>query len=110
MTIRTPLEAKVADILNERDLMITIGESQGVRLGMRFRVLVSDKIASRIGEPPGFIEKTQVIVTDVRPEFSICRTYRTSDMKIIQVTPLLAGLAAAFLVPNPDIAGLIRGI
>jgi hypothetical protein len=79
--IRETLEGRVAAILNERELAINIGESNGVRVGMKFKVL-SDQL-TEIYDPDtnevlGVIdrEKVRVQAVVVQKKFSVCRTYR----------------------------------
>ena len=77
-----PIEGKVASILNERELAINIGRCDGVRRGMKFKILaetpteISDPDT---GENLGIVdrEKVRVQATEVQERFSICRTYKT---------------------------------
>jgi hypothetical protein len=73
------LEGKVASVLNERELVINVGERDGVRRGMRFAVLAG---ATEIpdpdtGESLGTIDRTKVRVqaVHVQERLSICQTY-----------------------------------
>lgn len=91
------IQGKVAGILTERELTINIGSSNGVREGMKFKVLANEPIAvvdpvtcAKLGEIDR--EKVRVITTEVQEKFSICKTYQK------RVTPgsawfnVLAGL------------------
>lgn len=75
------LRGKVAALLNERELVINLGEAQNVEVGMIFRVLA--ETPAEIYDPDthdllGVIdrEKVKVKVTEVQPQISICRTYQ----------------------------------
>lgn len=76
-----PIEAKVAQILNRRELVINRGESSGVTEGMTFAVL-NRKGASIIdpdtGEDLGSVPLAKVLVqvTRVEPRLAVCRTFR----------------------------------
>ncbi len=76
------LEGKVAAVLNERELAINIGSSHGVTVGMKFKVLAEKPIELQdpdSKEELGLLdrEKVRVEAIDVKPKFSVCRTYRT---------------------------------
>lgn len=77
-----PLRGKVAAILNERELAINIGTTDGVKPGMKFKVLAeypTEVFDPETSERLGTIdrEKVRVQATEVRERMSICRTYRT---------------------------------
>lgn len=76
------IEGKVAGVLNERELVINIGSLQGVKRGMKFKVLASEPLViydPETGEKLGMLdrEKVRVAAVEVHKRFSICRTYRT---------------------------------
>lgn len=75
------IEGKVAAILSEREVAITVGARDGVKLGMRFKVVEPEGVPVSnpdTGEQLGVIqrEKVRVEVTEVHERFSVCRTYR----------------------------------
>lgn len=74
------IEGYVAQILNERSIVINKGSTAGVKIGMRFKVLsttpleVVDPITS---DPLGELnrEKIRVECTELYDTFSVCSTY-----------------------------------
>jgi hypothetical protein len=75
------LEGLVAGVLNERELVINIGETSGVRKGMIFKVLADEPVDildpvtdESLGQL--ILEKIRVKVSKVDEKLSICRTYR----------------------------------
>jgi hypothetical protein len=80
---KKPIEGKVAGVVTERELAINIGESNGVQVGMRFKVLSGKPAEVRdpeTNEVLGYVDqvKVRVKVTSVEARFSICRTYEVS--------------------------------
>jgi hypothetical protein len=76
------IEGKVAQIISIRELAINKGEVDGVREGMRFRVLSESPLTVAdpdSGDDLGTVdrEKVQVEATEVYARFSICRTFET---------------------------------
>lgn len=76
-----PIEAKVAQVISERDLAINRGSSAGVEVGMRFKILSSEPAEIRdpdtdevLGEVE--ISKVEVEVISVQPNLSVCRTFK----------------------------------
>ena len=76
------LQGQVAQILNEREIVINIGSERGVSVGMKFAVLAD--APTKVYDPDnGDLldvidrEKTRVEAIEVRPKITICRTYRT---------------------------------
>ena len=74
------IEGKVAIILTARELIINIGNNQGVREGMKFKIMAKEVL--EIPDPDGGDilgsldrEKVRVMVTEVQDKFSICKTY-----------------------------------
>ena len=77
-----PLEGKVAAVLNERELVINIGDKNGVEIGMKFKVLTEKP--AKILDPDtkdelGMVdrEKVRVEVVEIQKKLSVCRTYKT---------------------------------
>ncbi len=82
---KKPLEGKVAEILNDRELVINIGRKAGANEGMRFKVL--DEKPVEIVDPDtkrpiGTIDrpKVKVKVVDVEKSLCIARTYETYEV------------------------------
>jgi hypothetical protein len=76
------LEGRVAKLLNERELVINIGQRDGVDFGMRFAVLAATPLPvhdPETGELLGQLdrEKVKVQVVEVLDRMSICRTFET---------------------------------
>ncbi len=74
------LEGSVAQILNERELVINIGSTRGVRRGVKFAVLApepSEIFDPETGELLGVVdrEKVRVQAREVHERFTICATY-----------------------------------
>lgn len=75
------IQGKVAGILTERELTINIGSAAGVHEGMKFKVLADTPIEVRdpqTDEKLGEVDREKVLVTasEVRENFSVCKTYR----------------------------------
>lgn len=81
MSEETKMSGLVAAIVNEREIVINLGESAGVKIGMEFRVLDIPRtvIDPQTGKDLGIIEreKIRVRVAEVRALLSIARTYET---------------------------------
>jgi hypothetical protein len=82
-----PMRGKVARILNTRELVINLGDEQGVAVGMRFDVL--DQKEEDIKDPDtnevlGSIErpKVRVKVTNVLDRMCIASTYKKTEVNI----------------------------
>ncbi|MDE2688613.1 MAG: hypothetical protein OXI16_14100 [Chloroflexota bacterium] len=75
------IQGSVANILNERELVINRGAEQGIRDGMKFRILEETYhiVDPETNESLGSMtrEKIRVKIVDVRPKFSVGRTYET---------------------------------
>ncbi len=77
-----PISGLVAQILNERELVINVGSTSGVKVGTTFAVLaqspleITDPVSKQV---LGTIdrEKVRVRAMDVQAKITICRTYRT---------------------------------
>ena len=75
-----PLEGKVAQILNDREVVINRGSKDGVETGMKFKIVESLTILDPdTDEELGSIEREniRVKVIDVQPAFAIAHTYQT---------------------------------
>lgn len=76
------LQGKVAQILNERELVINIGEKSGVEEGMRFAVQAGSPVQIQdpeSGELLGWLDREKVRIEAVRvmDRMSVCSTYET---------------------------------
>jgi hypothetical protein len=76
------IRGKVAQILNEREVVINIGKDAGVKIGMKFKILAQTPLQitdPETGELLGLIdrEKVRVVCSEELPLMSICRTYKT---------------------------------
>jgi hypothetical protein len=75
------IQGKVAAILNERELVINLGEISGVQEGMRFKVMSHelDIVDPDSQEQLGVFarEKVRVKVVEVHPKYSVGSTYET---------------------------------
>lgn len=74
------IEGRVATILNARELVITVGNEDGVSRGMRFKVLADTPMTvthPETGEQIGIVdrEKVRVEAIEVQEKLSICQTY-----------------------------------
>lgn len=103
-----PLVGRVAMVLNERELATNIGASDGVEVGMKFKVLADEPteiLDPETDELLGSIErvKVQVQATEVQERFSICRTYiihRTSGGPFYGLSGMSASLASLYAPPR----------
>lgn len=76
------IEAKVAQLLSERELVINRGSDAGVEIGMRFAILRprgADIKDPDTGEVLDSVEvpKTFVKIVQVKPRLAVGRTFRT---------------------------------
>jgi hypothetical protein len=84
---RTPIQGRVAQILNERELVVNVGIEAGVKKGMKFAVLSEKPI--EITDPDsgnllGVIdrEKIRVEAHDIKRYMCVCRTYRMKGSSV----------------------------
>ena len=87
-------EGLVAEILNEEELVVNIGRSSGVTMGMRFAVLGPTPIEvhdPKTGEVLDTVdrEKVRVEAVEVRDRITICATYRTFTYGNVALTGML---------------------
>jgi hypothetical protein len=80
-TTNAGLVGRVAEILNHRELVITLGRGHGIHRGMKFAVL-TDPLEVKDPETGDLLdvlerEKIRVEAFDVRDRISVCRTYRS---------------------------------
>jgi hypothetical protein len=75
-------DGKVAQVLNERELVINIGRADGVQRGMKFAVLAAKPTEITdpdTGEVLGELdrEKVRVKITEVHANMAVARTYES---------------------------------
>lgn len=94
MTTRTePIRGKVARIINAREVILNVGQDQGVRIGMSFDILTPRGLDIRdpdTGENLGSFQraKNRVRVIQTQDKMSLASTYRIGSVA--------AALAEAF--------------
>jgi hypothetical protein len=93
---KQPLQGRVAQILNERELVINIGENGGVRQGMKFAVLSESPTEIRDPETDEVLdvidrEKVRVRAREVRPKVTICKTYLVRTLAAGRLFPEIGG-------------------
>ncbi|MEJ7872465.1 MAG: hypothetical protein WKF67_09410 [Rubrobacteraceae bacterium] len=96
------IRGRVAQLLDERELVITVGSDDSVQSGMRFKVLAETPTPitdPETGETLGPLdrEKVRVQVTEVHERFSVCRTYETKIVGSWSIGQIVGGAA----VNNP---------
>ncbi len=97
----TRIEGKVATVLNERELVLTVGSEEGVAVGMRFKILYPGGIEITdpdTNEPLGNVEwpKTEVKIVSVQPHMSVGRTFRTVTIPASGYRGIVSEYARAF--------------
>ncbi|MCE5197552.1 MAG: hypothetical protein ABFD54_04215 [Armatimonadota bacterium] len=75
------LKGRVAMITSSRELVINIGQEQGVKQGMKFAVLAERPLEVRDPDSNRILdlidrEKVRVEASEVRELVTVCRTYR----------------------------------
>ena len=100
MRVDERIEAKVAEILTARDLVLNRGAMDGVAIGMRFAILNrkgADVKDPDTGEVLGSVElpKTFVKVVAVKDRLSIARTFREFKSGGGALWPMLAASMSA---------------
>jgi len=86
-TIKKPIRGKVARILTSRQLVINVGSSSGVELGMKFDILdpKGDDIRDPdTGEILGSVNrpKVRVEIIDVQSKLSVAQTFRKQTVNV----------------------------
>lgn len=100
------LEGLVAEILNARELVINLGQAQGVTLGMKFAVMAESVLEIHdpaSGEVLDTIdrEKVRVEASEVRQKITICRTYRVRKIAGGPYGEMLTGYSIAKMLRPP---------
>jgi hypothetical protein len=104
------IDARVAKILTDRELVINKGSSAGVEVGMRFAILTPEGIGivdPITGEELGDVErpKTLVKVTQIQEKLAVAATYRTKTLSGGAAYSL--GMSALFAPPR-EVAERLR--
>lgn len=81
----TRVEGRVAQVLDERRLVINRGRVDGVQVGMRFEVKAGAPVEIRDPETDEVLDvidrvKVRVEATEVRERITICTTYEYRDI------------------------------
>ena len=110
VTSVTHVKGKVAKILNDREVVINRGESDGVKLGARFKVIETVNVEDPdTKETIGTIEREKIRfkITHLEPAMSIARTYETytygGNLSDRGGDPLLQRLYARADIPRTDV-------
>ena len=82
-----PIRGRVARVLNSREIAINKGSTDGIQIGMIFKILSpkgSEIKDPETGEMLGSVElvKTSVKVTDVQERISVASTYRSHRINV----------------------------
>ena len=86
MTTRTePIRGKVARIINAREVVLNIGQDQGVRVGMSFDILTPRGLDIRdpdTGENLGSFQraKNRIRIIQTQDRLSLASTYRSKSV------------------------------
>lgn len=99
------LEGKVAQLLNERQIVINIGRLDGVEAGMRFAVLAGKPIEvldPDTGRSLGTLDQDKVRVesTQVLDQMTVCTTYETKFVGSIVFFDLAQTFAPGRIIPK----------
>ncbi len=102
---------KVAQVLNERELVINIGRQDSVKAGDRFKVLSAASLDVRdpdTGEVLGSIEREKVRVkaSQVFDNMTVCKTYRTHWIGNYDLSPLEQTVAS--FMPRTKVTDTLR--
>ena len=82
-----PVRGKVARVLNEREVAINRGLSDGVEVGMKFKILNPETQEVRdpdTGESLGYVERAKipVRVTEIQDKFAVATTFRFRHVNV----------------------------
>lgn len=91
----TKIEGRVAQVLNERQLVINRGELDGVRDGMKFDVLSESLLPITDPETNQVLDnldriKARVIVTQLRDRVAVCSTYEQTGDGLANILSVFA--------------------
>jgi len=81
------VSGKIADVVNDREVILNRGSKQGVEVGMVFKVLSRyqrDIKDPDTGETLGAVERVTAVIkaVEVAANFAIARTYRTRQVNV----------------------------
>jgi hypothetical protein len=112
------IEGKVATVLNERELVLNVGSEEGVKVGMRFKILYPDGIEITdpdTGAQLGSVEwpKTEVKIVNVQPHMAVGRTFRTitipeSGSRYSGIRSVLYGTGLDDYIPEKQVVETLR--
>ncbi|HBB86564.1 MAG TPA: hypothetical protein DC047_02990 [Blastocatellia bacterium] len=115
-----PIQGRVAQILNARELVINIGAEAGVTKGMKFAVMSKSPTEIRDPETQEVLdtvdrEKVRVRASEVRPKITICRTFlvrtipgRPGYSGFSGISNLLEGIRLSESVPERKVVDTLR--
>lgn len=93
-TANERLVGRVAEILNAREVVITLGQEHGIEKGMKFAILTEplEIIDPLSGEVLDILEreKTRVEAVGVRHRITICRSYRSKPTLPLLTRPTMS--------------------
>lgn len=81
--VASAVEGKVAEVLNDREVVVNRGRDHGVKLGTRFKIIETVEIHDPdSGDVIGTItrEKIRFKVVHIEPSMSVARTYETVNL------------------------------
>src|SRR5438874_1056816 len=86
------IEGRVAQILNERELIINRGRTDGVTEGMVFEVLAENSLEvtdPETGQSLGLLDRPKVRAqaSDVRDRFAVCETFELVEVRGALIDP-----------------------
>jgi hypothetical protein len=106
---REAIKGLVADILNEREVVLNLGKRNGVEIGMRFAILeeheyeiIDPETREVLGNLPPR-EKIRVEIVELEEKLSIARTYQTYPENV-------GGTGFAGLGYRDTMEDILRGI
>ena len=116
LTEQKPIEGKVVGVLTERELIINVGSSSGVRHGMRFKVLSNQPTEVRDPETNDLLgvidrEKVRVQASEVEEKYTICKTYRvfvTGGPNMPNIAEAMAALGSFGSTPRKEVPETLK--
>lgn len=99
-----PIRGKVAELINDRTLVLNIGRDAGVEKGMEFKILESTPLEIHDPETSELLDsltvtKAVVKVIEVSARIAIAQTFRTSRVNVGGEGSAL-GLSSLFIPPK----------
>lgn len=101
------IRGKVAKVLSERELIINKGDDDGVKIGMRFKVLYPEGENILDPDTNAFlgnveIEKVIVKVIETQAKLALARTFRTIRVPATGIYETFSGTFAAMGKPASE--------